>query len=114
MGPWFVIPVSGTVQRQTNPVLAAGLAATATGFKTRAAAMAYANSHAIGHGTSPGGQVVGGISSVTDFLTSSSTWIRIGEVVAGILLVAIGVNAMLKGTPAGKAAGSAIKLAGMV
>lgn len=118
LGPWFAIPVSGTVQKQTNPVLAAALGATAVGFKTEAAADAYANGHSIAHGSSPGGQAVGGIKTATDFLTSSSTWIRVGEVIAGLILVAIGVNAMLKGNPtysaATKGAAGAAKMVGVL
>ena len=102
MGPWFVIPVSGTVQRQTNPILASLLAATATGFKTDAAAQAYADSHALLHGTSPGGQAtgatVGAAESVGSFLgrlTQKATWIRVAEGVIGGLLLLFGINGLI-------------------
>jgi len=41
-------------------------------------------------------------SSVGDFLSrlsQANTWIRVGEVVAGLILLGIGLNAMLKGKP---------------
>lgn len=40
--------------------------------------------------------------AVPDFLsrlTSANLWIRVGEVVAGLILLGIGLNAMLKGKP---------------
>jgi hypothetical protein len=42
------------------------------------------------------------VSGVPDFLsrlTSANLWIRVGEVVVGLILLGIGLNAMLKGKP---------------
>lgn len=44
----------------------------------------------------------GSANSVGDFLgrlTQANTWIRVGEVVVGLILLGIGLNAMLKGKP---------------
>lgn len=44
------------------------------------------------------------IDSVPEFLkwlTSGGTWVRFGEIAAGLILLAIGANAALKGTAAG-------------
>lgn len=46
--------------------------------------------------------VTGALTSVNDFLsrlTSANLWMRIGEVVAGLILLGIGLNAMLHGQP---------------
>lgn len=56
--------------------------------------------------TAAGAKGVGAVESATsavpDFLsrlTSANLWIRVGEVVVGLILVGIGLNAMLKGKP---------------
>lgn len=52
---------------------------------------------------------LGGLQAVGDFfnrLTEANTWIRVGEVVAGLLLLYLGVNALFKGTAAGNAVDS--------
>jgi hypothetical protein len=51
----------------------------------------------------PKGPDLGGISAIGDFfnrLTQPNTWIRVGEVVAGILLVYLGLSATMRGTEA--------------
>jgi hypothetical protein len=43
-----------------------------------------------------------GLAAIGDFfqrLGQANTWVRAGEVVAGLILVAIGLNSMLKGKP---------------
>lgn len=52
----------------------------------------------------------GGIGALGDLahrLTESSTWIRVGEFLAGAILLWVGLNAMTKGTAAGTAINSA-------
>ena len=47
-------------------------------------------------------KVTGAATSVGDFLsrlTSANLWMRVGEFVAGIVLLGIGVNALFKGKP---------------
>jgi|ERR1041385_6763078 len=56
--------------------------------------------------TGPGGiggitNPLGGINAIGDFfnrLTQPNTWIRVGEVVAGLLLVYLGLSATMRGT----------------
>ncbi len=48
------------------------------------------------------GAVESTATAVPDFLsrlTSANLWIRVGEVVVGLILLGIGLNAMLKGKP---------------
>lgn len=112
-GPWFVYPLTGTIQRQSNPLLASGLVNGGwVGYPTQAMAKAAIAqnpvSDPIGKGINAGGKaagdVTGGLSAIGDFahrLTEVQTWIRVGEVVAGLLLAYLGLSAMLKGTAAG-------------
>jgi hypothetical protein len=44
-------------------------------------------------------------------LTSGNLWLRVGEVVAGLILLGIGVNALFKGRPMSAVTGTAGKLA---
>jgi hypothetical protein len=51
-----------------------------------------------------------GIASAISAFTSKNLWMRVGEVVVGVILLAIGVNALFKGKPLNvvtKAAGAA-------
>jgi hypothetical protein len=57
---------------------------------------------------------LGGINAIGDFfnrLTQPNTWIRVGEVAAGILLVYLGLSATMRGTEAQRAVQS-VKHAG--
>jgi hypothetical protein len=50
-----------------------------------------------------------GLPAIGDFfnrLTQANTWIRVGEVVAGLLLLYVGVTALFRNTAAGDAAKS--------
>jgi hypothetical protein len=102
LGPWFVQPETGTIQRQTNPVLAAGLAVLWVGFSTEADAKAFASGNVVSTVKNDAGAAESAASAVPDFLsrlTSANLWIRVGEVIAGLILLGIGLNAMLKGRP---------------
>jgi len=64
---------------------------------------------------------IGGIAAIGDFfnrLTQKNTWIRVGEVLAGLMLVWIGFNAITKDTAVGqglqKAKRGAMKVAEVV
>lgn len=97
-GPWFAYALTGTIQRQSNPVLAAGLAnAGWVGFKTQAEAKAFiAQSPATGvKNANP----VKPLTNALDFFTSPNAWVRIGEVVAGVVLLYAGITAILKVQP---------------
>lgn len=80
-------------------------------FPTKQAAEQYAQSHG---GAQPGGFAsnVGNLasgatsaaassisSSILGPLFQKNIWLRVGEVVVGVILLAIGLNAMLKGKP---------------
>lgn len=60
------------------------------------------------------GSAVSGVQkavSAAEFLQNPKNWVRIGEALVGLVLITVGVSAMLKGTPVGKAAGGAAGLA---
>ena len=122
---YYVQPLTGTIQRQSNPLLAASLRA--TGWMgpynwTTAKAQVAGLKAGIGAATpgglptvGPGGNILnpvtdlGGINAIGDFfnrLTEPNTWVRVGEVAAGLLLVYIGLSAVTRGTAAGDAASS--------
>lgn len=81
--------------------------------------------HVPGTGGSGGVHVPNPISGVKDVagfvsaLSNPNTWLRVAEVVVGLLLVGVGVNAMLKGAPVNaakktaKAGAKAGELAGL-
>ena len=123
-GPFFVFLPTGTIQRQSNPALAFGLATSGwQGYPTMAAAKAAIAANPV---ADPGGRfdqgaakagsaVTGGLSAIGDFfhrLTQVNTWIRVGEVLAGIMLLYLGLRSLLDGTAAGKSLQSARNTAG--
>jgi|SRR5215475_3262974 len=118
---YYVFPLSGTIQRQSNPLYAASLRASGwMGPYDWATAKAQVAALKAGIGAAtpgglptvgPGGNVlnpvtnIGGINAIGDFfnrLTQPNTWIRVGEVAAGILLVYLGLSATMRGTEAQK------------
>lgn len=124
-GPWFVFGGTGTIQRQSNPIAAAALANSGwTGFPTQALAKAFA-SHGVSatakHAASDLPNPLTGVNAIGDFfnrLTEVNTWVRVGEVLAGVLLVYLGLNAAFRDTAAGRtvqgATGSVKKVASHV
>jgi len=117
---YYVNSFTHTIQRQSNPIAAAAL--TASGWvgpytwaeaKTAAAHTGPTLPLVPGGGGQtfgPGGPNLGGIAAVGDFfnrLTQANTWIRVGEVLAGLLLLYIGVNALMRGTAAESAVNTA-------
>ena len=71
--------------------------------------------NAAGHANSQANPVqsanpVSGLAAIGDFfarLTQRNTWVRVGEVAVGVILLAIGVNAMFKGRPLAAVTGAA-------
>jgi hypothetical protein len=113
-GPYFVSP-AGTIQRQSSPVLAAGLwTAGWAGFPTMAAAKAFASGLTLNPAAAAAkaaGSAAGSVASdVLKPLFQSAIWLRVAEVVAGLILLGIGLNAMLKGKPLSAVTGTAGKL----
>ena len=108
-GPWFVNTLTGTIQRQSNPVLAEGLVTSQmwTGFATQAEAKAFASKGPAGTVKAHAPAPLKGLAAVGDFaqrLTQASTWKRIGEVLIGAALLIVGIAKLAAGTTAGKAA----------
>lgn len=97
-GPWFVFP-TGTIQRQSNPIAAEALTKVGwIGFPTKADAEAYVSAlHGLGK------TVTGAVTSTTDFLsrlTDPNTWVRVAEVVLGLVLIAVGIAKLTNAVPA--------------
>jgi len=122
--PWFYNSYSGELANESGPAALAYYAALHTGtgwhelnipgtdsFAQAAAAAVRevpggttpTSSQAQALGNLPGaaaGAVTGSISSsVLGPLFQKNIWLRAGEVVAGVVLVAIAVNAMFRGKP---------------
>jgi hypothetical protein len=122
---YYVNDVSGTIQAQANPLLAAGLIASGwAGPFTWAQAKAQVASNpstavkapvaAVGQA---GASAASGVSGVTDFLTrltQGNTWIRVAEVLLGLGLIIVGLAKLASGTAAGRAAVKAGKAAAIL
>ena len=126
---YWVNPVTDTIQRQSNRLLAyatgyvlgpitwgeaqaqlAGLKHVGTGGLSGLPGSAGSQGQAIGN-AAPN---IAGVAAIGDFfnrLTQTNTWIRVGEFVAGGLLLYLGLNAAMRGTAAGNAVQSATKTA---
>jgi hypothetical protein len=119
---YYVNTVTHSIQQQSNPLVGRALLAAgyigpyswgeAKGIVAGLAKEGVGGSaglgagSASGAGTSLGGaaQNLGGIAAIGDFfnrLTQAHTWIRVGEVIAGVLLAYIGLRAAFSGTAAG-------------
>lgn len=111
LGPWFVFAETGTIQRQTDPVLAAGLAVAWVGFSTEADAKAFAAGNTISKVKAGAGAAENATTGVADFLsrlTSANLWMRIGEAVLGIVLIAIGLARITHAVPIATAIASKV------
>lgn len=134
---YFVNLLTGTIQRQSNPLLQAAMRA--GGFsgpfnwafasqlsndkKQRqdilGATPGPASTIAPGAGAAAqpaaeAGTVLQGLPQIGAFfsaLTQGNTWLRVGEVVAGLLLLYVGLNALAQNTAAGNAVHSATQTA---
>jgi hypothetical protein len=116
-GGYYVLPETGTIQRQTNPLLAAGLKASgwAGPYPTMAAAHTAINSGLPQKIKTDAGSLTGinAIGSFFNRLTSKNTWLRTGEFVLGGMFAYVAVKAMFPGAassvtqPAKRAAKSA-------
>lgn len=115
---YFVNIVSHTIQRISNPLLQnAALAAGYIGPYDYQTARGVAAGLAHESGTTPSGTNplttgqqaaksanLGGLAAIGDFfnrLTEPNTWLRVGEVIAGLLLVYLGLKATMSGTAVG-------------
>lgn len=126
---YYVNVVTHTIQQQSNPLL--GHAMLAAGYvgpfdwaNAQAAVIgakfeagnAAGTAGALGTVQNAAGAAsgavsnLGGLSAIGDFfnrLTQSNTWLRVGEVVVGVLILYIGLKATTAQTPVGNAVKSA-------
>lgn len=99
---YYVFPATGSIQAQSNPILAEGLKSSGWAgpfdwahAKATASNTAANPANDIRSATAP----IAGIAKVVSGLMSGNFWLRVGEVIAGLILLGIGVNALFKGKP---------------
>jgi len=101
-GDWWVFPETGTIQRQSNPLLRGALAASGwTGFSTQAEAKAFAAGNPASKIKQDVSSGLTGINAVGDFfhrITEPETWTRVGEVALGGILLYAGLRALTQGS----------------
>lgn len=115
-GPWFADALTGTIQRQSNPVLAEGLAQSGqfVGFATQAEAQAFLAQSIPTAVKKPVAAVVGAAGTVGDFLGKlgqANTWLRVLKVVIGVVLVIVGLVQLTHAQKLIETAGEAAALA---
>jgi hypothetical protein len=123
-GCYYVNLVSGTIQRQCNAALVPALAALGfvgnngtpanplnafSNFQDAQNAAHLGGSISKGAGSAAGSAIgnLTGVNAIGDFfarLTEPNTWVRVGEVLAGVLLVYLGLSASVRGTEAARTA----------
>lgn len=100
-GGYYVFPTTGTIQRQTNPLLAAALKGSgwAGPYASMTAAHAAINSGIAQKVKSDAGSLTGvnAIGSFFNRLTAKNTWLRAGEFGIGFLFVYVSAKAMFPG-----------------
>ena len=102
---WVVVNSSGA-GTVVGPTPTAPLDATGLPYPTKAQAQAYASSMT----TVPQDVSAAGSSVVNDALKplfQSHIWLRVAEVVVGLVLLGIGLNALMKGKPLSAVTGAA-------
>jgi hypothetical protein len=125
---YYVNPVTHSIQRQSNRLLAyaagyilgpydwGNAQAAVVGAKV-GAQQAPSGTNALGTAQSASsavGNPLAGVAAIGDFfnrLTEGNTWLRVGEVTVGLLILYIGLNAVMKGTPVETATHTATKAA---
>jgi hypothetical protein len=102
-GPYWVYPISGTIQRQSNPILYAALSVAGwVGFATEADAKAFAAGNTVSKGKAAVSDVSNTLGSLTDipkYIAASAEWIgnrgnwmRILKVIIGGSLILMGLH----------------------
>jgi hypothetical protein len=121
---YYVFALTHAIRAQSNPLIAAAMLSTGwDGPFTWAGAQAHIKNLSVSQQTllTPGAppavpgtiggtpvNPLGGINAIGDFfnrLTQANTWVRVGEVLAGVMLVYLGLSATMRGTEAGRAVG---------
>ncbi len=99
-GPWWVFPESGTIQRQSSPVLRAGLLASGwAGFDTQEHAKAFAAGNAISTGKGDIKAVTGSwgfVKAFAEHLADGKMWRSLGWIVLGVILMFTGLMLWLR------------------
>jgi hypothetical protein len=99
-GPWWVFPASGTIQRQSNPILRDGLLASGwAGFDTQEHARAFAQGNAISTGKGDIKAVTGSwgfVKAFLEHLADGKMWRSLGWLALGVLLIAMGLILWLR------------------
>jgi hypothetical protein len=114
-GHYYILPGTGTIQQQGNSVLAFALiqAGFAGPFPTIAAAKAYAQTQTVQNAAHQTGHTVATVANtVPQFLgklANANLWMRVGEVILGLLLIAVGVAEMTHAVPIATKIASAVK-----
>lgn len=100
-GGYYTNPVTGTIQQQTNRILGEGLVAAGWNgpYPTMAAAHAALNASGGSLGQKATGAATSVVSDTLKPLFQKAIWLRVGEVVVGLILLGIGLNSLLKGKP---------------
>ena len=113
---YWVNLLTGSIQRQSNPLVTAGLiAAGYDGPFTWTQAKAYASKGIAGRAKQDlPPNPLGGINAVGDFfhrMTEPQTWVRVGEVAVGGILLFAGIRALAHGSGGvpGRAAAKPVK-----
>jgi hypothetical protein len=125
---YYVNAITHSIQQQSNPLLGhALLAGGYIGPYDWATAQGVISGLKYESGTIPSGtnplttlqqakagasNPLGGLAAIGDFfnrLTQGNTWLRVGEVAVGLLILYIGLKATVSQTPIGDAAKSATK-----
>jgi hypothetical protein len=105
---WFYNDVSGRIIHEGNALLAAVQEQLPSwhAFNTKAEAEAYKAAHhasvpIIGQAADAAGSAVRGVDMPAFFsaLTNGNTWLRIGEVALGLILIAVGLAKMTSAIP---------------
>lgn len=99
-GSYYINQLTGTIQQQTNPLLAAPyhIYPWKGPYATMAAAHAAINASP-NQTLNPAAAASSVVSDTLKPLFQRSIWIRVAEVAAGLILLGIGLNALLKGKP---------------
>jgi hypothetical protein len=107
-GSYYINQLTGEIQQQTNPLLAVPyhVYPWKGPYATMAAAHAAINASP-NQTLNPAAAASSVVSDTLKPLFQKSIWLRVGEVVAGLILLGIGLNALLKGKPMSVVTGAA-------
>ncbi len=107
-GNFYISPQTHTIQQESNPLWAAGLRGLGWlgPYATKADAKAALDTVSQGPAQAvrdtavrAGKDLLGAGKDVLGGANLSSWFVRVGEILAGLVLVGIGLNSMLKGKP---------------